>query len=152
MSSGFQPSFPPSPYEPGPSYPAPAPPPKKSSGLFFWLFLLVAVLGGGVLLLCCGGGGGLIYFGTQVMGKQVAEALRGNPVIQEHIGEIQSCEVDFVASSAHEGQDTMVFNIKGTKGSGTLIADTDSSDSDSEKIRSAKLRMPDGREYIVIPE
>lgn len=152
MSSGFPPSYQ-SPYQPAPYAPVPpTQPPQKSGSSMFWLLIGLGVVGGGVLLVCCGGAASVFVFGTRVMGKQVAEALRDNPVIREHIGEIQSCDVDFTASAAQEGQDTMVFNVKGSKGSGTLIADTDSSDPDSETVRSAKLRLPDGREFIVIPE
>ncbi len=89
--------------------------------------LIVSLVLGGLLLcvLCCCGGG---YFLMNVGGSQFAEsarlAVQDDPTVQEHIGEIQSIELDWMQSierQSQPGEERMfAFTISGTKGSGTL--------------------------------
>jgi hypothetical protein len=115
--------------EPGafgpPVQPYGAPPPRKSSKLWLWLLLgLGGIVVAGVV--CCGAigmwGMGAV---NNLMTKGMQAELGGNPVIQEHIGEIQSVSVNFAETQKMQGQgqgqDAAVMDIKGSKGQGQLL-------------------------------
>ena len=84
--------------------------------------LIVSIILGGILLivLCCGG---LSYWGFQGMTGMLGDALKmelaGNPVIEEHIGTIESVEFDIMGTGQHQqvtGSDEyLMFNITGSK-------------------------------------
>src|SRR5262245_46225841 len=80
-----------------------APPPQKSK---FWLYLLGGC-GCGVILLvaCCGG---LPFAGLYFSNKVVAQALRqeveGNAQVQEHLGEIQSLNMNIMETGAEKSK------------------------------------------------
>lgn len=125
------------------------PAPKKRSGVW----IVVAIVGTISVLcigLCCGGFVWLMSFGLNILGEQVAEQLRDNPVILEHIGQIQTCDVDFSKSAAHADEDTMVYKIEGTKGKGELVAQSESTADGNEIVIWAELRLPSG-EKIEVP-
>lgn len=138
-----------SPYQPplDPHYGQPQP---KRSTAWIWILLLL-VIGGGGLLMCCGGGGALVYFGLGVMGEEVAEQLRDHPVIQEQLGGIDEIDVDFTASAARDDDEEFVFNVKGPKGSGTLITRTITDDLGNDRVESASLRTSTGT-FEIVPE
>ncbi|MHC4933390.1 MAG: Coa1/Tim21 domain-containing protein, partial [Planctomycetota bacterium] len=75
-----------------------------------------------------------------------------NPVILEHIGRIESIEFDFMATGAAQGDDTLVFNLKGTKGEGVLTAEVITIDDEHEEVRSGFLRLPSGERVDLFPE
>lgn len=140
----FTPSPGPNPYGP----PPPAPAPSNSSGFKWVLGILVAALLAGVFV-CCGGPLTLFYFGKQTVGPKMLPQVQANAKIREHLGDVHTCEWDFTATAQDEGEETMVFNLEGTRGKGVLIAETDSSD--DERIVRATLRLPDGSEIEVAP-
>jgi hypothetical protein len=101
-------------------------PPKKSN---VWLYILLGV-GGAGLLVCCGCGG----FGYMMMGEgfkvfeqNLQAQLSASPAAQEHLGEIQSVKMNFMEGVARTekrgGQQTMVFNVVGSKGSAEVYGD-----------------------------
>jgi hypothetical protein len=110
-------------------------------------------IAGGVLLLvggCCVGGYFLMTFGMDVVGEQVVKQIRDDPAVREHIGEIQECEWNMTASAAEGGEDTLVFDLRGSKGSGRLTVETTDS-GDEVEVLLATLRLSDGREIELTP-
>lgn len=102
-------------------------------------------------MVCCGGGAGLVYFGLGVVAEQVADDLRDHPVVQEQLGGIDEIEVDFVASAARDDDDEFVYNVRGPKGSGTLIAKS-VDHGNGEEVESATLRTAAGTFELVPPQ
>jgi predicted dehydrogenase len=122
-------------------------PPKKSR---LWLWLLLG--GGGVLALMCCGCFGLMLFGFNVIEEELTTQLRKDPVVQERIGEVESVEFDFMKSideTQKEGGDdeALVFEIKGSKGSGTVIGRTETGPDGAERMTGGILRLPSGEEF-----
>lgn len=148
MSSWPPPPANPSPYAPSAPDPYGPLPPRKSSLLWLWILLGVGGIG---LLVCCGGLVAVGAFGLNVMSAEVAEQVRDVPAFREHIGELESLDVDFVATSAKGDEETFVYNAKGTKGTGVLTVKQITDDDFNEVIEEAKLRLPDGREVQIIP-
>ena len=137
----------PHPYKPpASSFYGPPPQPKSSVGLW------IAVVVGGVLLLICGGGCvALVVFGLNVAEEEITAQLRDNPKLREHIGEIQSLNMDIVASGAQDDSDVFVYNVKGDKGSGKLTIREGTGNNFETIVEEATLRMPDGTEIKVVP-
>src|SRR5262245_4973503 len=106
-----------SPYIPPPNDPYA---PRKASGACTALWVL---LGGGgllVVLLCCGGGAALLFFTRDFMQAEVKNQLRDNPKLREHLGELESVELDFSGTVAVDDDQTFRYNVRGSKGSGEL--------------------------------
>ena len=127
---------------------SPQPPPqgKKSSSMI--ILIVLAVVGGGFFLLCCGGSVGVVMLGMDIAEAEVEAQLRDNPVLRDKLGEMQSCQTNFARSVAENDDDTFVYEVEGTKGSGTLTVTTDWDD----QITFAKLRLPDGEEIVLVGE
>ena len=89
-------------------------------------------------------------WGWNMFVEQTREALDANPVIAEHIGEIEEIEVDLEATGLAPGDDVFVFTITGSKGSGSVTAEMVTVDEDTEEIASGKLRLPDGQEIDLL--
>jgi len=70
------------------------------------------------VLMCCGGGYALIGFGMNVVAEDIRMQLRDHPTIQEHIGEMESLDVNFTASMAHPDDDTFIYEASGSKAKG----------------------------------
>jgi hypothetical protein len=107
---------------------------------------------GGMLALCCGGGSGLVYFGMSVMAEEIKTKVRDDPALREHIGEIQQFEADMMASIAEADDDTYVYHVQGTKGSGELRVKSVTDDNGDEQVVSGTLRLPDGTEVQLAGE
>lgn len=108
------------------------------------VFIVLGVLGSGFFVLCCGGGIAFVYFGLQVFGEEIANELKDNPTMIEHIGQIESFDIDWVASAADEGEEVFVFNVKGTKSKGVVTCESITLDDGTEFISWAELELPDG--------
>ncbi len=107
------------------------------------------------VLVCCGGGALMTQFGLGVLASEYEQQLAGNPVIEEHIGEIESLDVSWTATfreaqkAEEQGEESpFAFEIKGSKGSGTLLVRQDRA-GDGTEIGSATLVMPDGSRHAV---
>ncbi|MDA1194657.1 MAG: hypothetical protein O2894_05685 [Planctomycetota bacterium] len=108
-----------------------------------------------VLVVLAIGAVGLFFLakaGIGMIAEQVKVDIRDNPVIQEHIGEIQDISIDLTASGAAGGNETFVFDIKGTKGSGQLTATIVTKGADQEKVTAGTLRMADGTTHELFPK
>lgn len=155
MSSFNPPPGATSPYAAGGSI---APPPKKSNGLKIVLIIL-GVLGVGSLL-CCGG----VYFAGQwgigqvgeMIGKALSAELQGNPTLEKEIGTIESLTWNIMKSGKEtqdrDEQNLIVFDVKGSKGSGEIICKIKQGGGDEPTITWAKLRKPDGTEVDLISD
>ncbi len=93
--------------------------------------------------------------GKGMIADQVKQELGANEVIQEHLGEIQSADLNFTATTevGQEKPGSLVFDIVGTKGTGVLEIQQDSKNpGEGLSIRSAELVMPDGTRHEVIAD
>lgn len=124
---------------PGPNY-GPPPPPRGGSRLWAYIIAGVVLAGGVLVVACCGG---LFVAGKSVMEQEILYALRDNPTIREHIGEIQDVTYNLSATIAHDDDDADVFDIVGTKGSGEVTAYTD----EDLGFISGTLRLSNGESY-----
>ena len=124
-----------------------APQPARKSKKVLWI-----VLGGvgSFMLLSCFCCIGVIFFGLNVIEDEVEPQLAGDPTLQEQIGKLESFELDFWASMDQPGEDTLVFNVKGVLGEGIILAECVTQDDGNELVVSAKLKLPDGREYDLL--
>jgi hypothetical protein len=111
------------------------------------------------LLLCCGGGLVLTQFTFSMIASEYQRELAGNPVIVEHIGEIQSLDVSWggifeEAQKAGEqgGQGSLVFDVEGSKGSGRIVVEPDQGQAGGGgDLGAGTLIMPDGNRYPLDP-
>lgn len=101
-----------------------APPQKSKKGCLIAVVVVFLLM----FLVCCGGGVAMVYFGTNALGEVVISQVENDPAIVEHIGDVESCSLDFSAtakaaeSAEQPGDQTPIaFEIKGSKGSGTLL-------------------------------
>jgi hypothetical protein len=125
------------------------PPPRKPVPKALWW-----ALGGGgalLLLLCCCSCGGLFMFGMNIAEEEIAVQLRDNPKFREHIGELESIEIDMIASSAQNDAEVFVYRVRGNKGSGRLTVREGSDAEWNTTIERADLRLPDGAQVQILP-
>ncbi len=137
----------PQPYAPS-GIPAFGPQSPKSSNTWLWVLLGLGVMS----FLCCGGiVAGVAIFGMNIVAQEVADQVRDNPKFREHIGELQSLDVDWVATSAKNDQETFVYTAQGDKGSGVLTVKQEQDDDWNEIVVEASLRLPNGTQVQIIP-
>jgi hypothetical protein len=123
-------------------------PPRARSGC--WLLGLLFV-GGLFLMACCGGIGLLVNFGGKMITAEIEDQLASNPRLREHLGDIESFEMDWTRSLADEDDDTFVYTVEGTKGSGRVTVKHVTNDLGEEEIVKARLRLPDGSNVELVP-
>lgn len=146
---GSSPSDPLNPYA-GYGTPGMSPPPRRSA----WPWILG--IGGGVLLLLCAGCGLAMYFSVTgvmgFMGGMVKEQIQNDPVIVEHIGDVQSVDINYTATgqeaekNPQPGRNVLVFDVKGSKGSGQLVGTQVQAAAPGHVLEDMKLRKG-GQEY-----
>lgn len=131
--------------------------PKKSNVL---LYVLLSI--GGVLLLGCCGCAGFAYFAYNTGVKQVAQSVRpqlqADPAVQEHIGNLNSAEVDVGAAFSelkkdpdkHRGR-SMAIRVKGDKAEGIVLGRLDQTGPNSARMADAVLIMPNGDTHSLAP-
>jgi hypothetical protein len=134
-----------------PTFGAPPPPKKKSSATMWIIILLLLVLG--VPVLCCGGiMGGFFMVGRNVLAAQMKSEFQNHAAVQEHIGADMDATLNFSASTAeqqqHPNEKVLVFDVKGSKGSGKIIA-TMPQQPGAQGINSAVLRTSDGKDITL---
>jgi hypothetical protein len=123
-------------------------PRRSKSGCMIVAIVFASVAGIGALFVACCGG--LVYFAMDTMvASQVAEDLRDNAVVQEHVGVIRDTSFDFGASVAAP-QGEYVIDVVGTKGNGRLRVTT-IDQSGQEHVISGTLETPDGERYDLFP-
>lgn len=116
---------PPPAMNPPPGYgPQPyAPPPKKGMSTGKILLIVFGSIGG-LALLCCGGCVGIMFVGFGEMETQLKSQYGNDPVVQEHLGGFTEVDYSFKGSidESQGGTQNMVFDVKGPKGSGRILA------------------------------
>jgi hypothetical protein len=120
---------------------------RSASRWILWVFLLG---GAGFALLCCGGVS-VVVFGLRMMSVEIRDQIRDNPRLREHVGEVQSFEIDMMESMAQE-EDVYRYRVRGTKGEGELTLRHHTNDEGDEVIDEAWLRLPTGERIKVVPE
>ena len=130
---------------------APQPQPPQKSNTCLILGLIFGGFGGFVLI--CGGCCiGTMFYGLGQLESETRAALSENEVIQERIGEIQTCDMDWMASMQKSGQgeeDTFVFDVAGDKGKGKVVAFVLQA-GDDFYIDSGTLTMEGGESFDLI--
>jgi hypothetical protein len=127
--------------------------PRRGSKSWLWILGIV----GGVMLVLCAGCGIASYFAWQgmssFMGGMVQEQVADDPVIQEHIGDVESVTLNIMATGQEAernppppGENRMVFDIKGSKASGQLVGTQVAQPGPGRVLRDMKLRVG-GQEY-----
>lgn len=150
FGGGFGPQQnPPNPYANMGTY-GQAPPPKKSNALF-WILGIVGGIGILAGVCCCGGGYFAFSTGMNMMAEQTKAEVQGHPVIQEHIGTIETATSDFAAAITESqkkgdtgGESHMIIHVKGSKGTGDIIGKMPQGG--GQRLTEKILRLPDGRE------
>ncbi len=79
---------------------------------------------------------------------QANAAMQAHPVVQRYIGDIREAAFDREASWTLPG-DRYAFDLKGSKGSGRLVADFITVDADNERIGDGELVMADGTRHAL---
>jgi len=108
------------------------------------ILLILAACGVVALIVCGGLGWWGVKKGLGVAGDMIAEQVRDHSVILEHIGDIQSAEIDLGATASLNRPNAFVIILTGSKGDGRLTADTQQQGDGSMKVTAAALRLPDG--------
>ena len=85
-----------------------------------------------------------MYFGWGVFKDQAQSSLNDNPVVAEHVGVIETMELDLIASGNAGGDETFVFRVEGTKGDAVITATFVTDPGDTEALRSGSMELPDG--------
>ena len=109
----------------------------------------ILVAAGLLFLVCCGGFAGLMYFGMQVITTSVEEQLAQNPILREHLGQIESFDVDWTRTFADE--DTFVYDVRGTEGRGRVTVRHVTGPDGTPQIVDAQLRLPTGEAIDLLP-
>lgn len=128
---------------------SPEPPNRSGNWSKGCIIAAVAAFVGAVtcVVLLIGGGMWIASWGIDVVAQQVANDIENNPVIVQHIGLINSIEVDWTASMAEPGEDVFVFELSGSKGRGVLVAESKTIDVDTENVTWGRLKLPSGEQY-----
>ena len=147
QSGGFGPASQPNPYANQPGFGAP--PPKKSSA---WIWILGIVGVGGLLV--CGCCGGTIWFSLSMVNDAMQQEVAGHPAIAEHLGEIQSMSMNVNATGEETekrggGATVLVYNVKGTKGSGMLLGEQSKNPQPGDMFSKIDLRLDSGEEISI---
>ena len=98
------------------------------------------------------GVGLLALWGMNLVAEQVGENLRDNPVILDHLGTIESIDIDFSKSIDAPNEDAFVFNVEGSRGSGIVTAVLVTIDEDREEVVSGTLELASGETLDLFPE
>lgn len=135
-------------------YQTPAEQQPKGNGLKILVIVvgLVVVLGGGFTVFCCGGGLWFANFGLNVLEADLEAQLRDHPTVREHLGEIESFEMDWVKSGSIDDGDTFVYNVVGSKDEAEFTITSVSMDDGSEEIVYAEMRLSGGETYVLISQ
>jgi len=113
---------------------------------------LIAVGVAVVLVAACGYIGWT--YGIGMLEETVRTELRDNPVMREHLGEIQEVAFAVMRTGRTGHADALAFDVSGTKGRGELVVlMADEADEESgNMIGAASLRLPSGETVQLFPD
>tara|TARA_R110002049_G_scaffold4601_4_gene31955 strand:+ start:231782 stop:232312 length:531 start_codon:yes stop_codon:yes gene_type:complete len=126
-------------------------PPQKKSNTWLWVLGILGALGLVGALVCCGGTFFAYKAGTGMMAEAFKSQLADNPVIEEHIGTIDSMSMSLGKTSeyAESSPGSLAFDISGAKGSGTVLIKQQPGADGQPGIGSAELIMSDGSRHAI---
>ena len=78
--------------------------------------------------------------------RQARVAVQRYPLVQQHIGALQTFEFDMAATGEAEGVNEFAFALVGDKGRGHIVAEFITVDADTERLGKGVLTLADGRE------
>jgi hypothetical protein len=78
--------------------------------------------------------------------RQARVAVQRYPLVQQHIGTLQTFEFDMAATGEAEGVNEFAFALVGDKGRGQIVAEFITVDADTERLGKGVLTLADGRE------
>lgn len=90
--------------------------------------------------------------GWSIFSEQAQAALQADAVVQQHIGKIDTMEVDVLATGAAPGGDEFVFSVTGDRGRGKVSATWVSDGAEREILTEGVLTMHDDSEYTLPAE
>ena len=109
-----------------------------------------------VVVLVIGGGVGLYFWGTGYVEDQAKIAVQDDPVLKEHIGEIEEIDLNLQATGtasgkqdedAEEKRTVLVFDLVGSKGSGQLTVAMGQGEKDGMAFSDGSITMSDGKKF-----
>ena len=104
-----------------PGFGQPVPP--SNNRTLYWILGIVSAVTISGALVCCGGGYFLVQFATTQLATQFRAPVQSSPEVAEHIGDIEDMTLSFRAMQAAGDQGKLVFEVKGSKGSGKVVVD-----------------------------
>ncbi len=124
---------------------------KQSGNSWLIVGVIAGVVAGGFLV--CGGACllGFNFFLDETT-RSVRAGLADNPVIREHIGEVQSFKMEKWASVMHDSDETYIFRIEGSLGSGTISADCWPDEEGNDQAYSGELVLDNGGTFELFPD
>lgn len=139
---------------------APPPPPQgrasllsSNRGKILACALVAAALGAVAIgILFVSGAFFVGKMGLDLMAEQVRTEVQDNPVILEHVGEIEEIETDLGASANEAGANVFVFDVVGSMGSGRLTVNTVTVSAEREEVNWGRLRLESGEEHDLFPD
>jgi hypothetical protein len=120
---------------------------------------VVGIITGFLGTFCGVGCLGIGLFGLNMLNEMARAELNRNPVVQEHLGELTSCAINWTATIEERDRqrdrprqnEIWVFDVEGTKGSG--IARTRMVQvGDKFRLEAGTLELSDGRLIDLVPE
>lgn len=118
---------------------ATAPTPTPGRSIWRW------ILGGiAVLLLAMAGCG---WYAWKKVAGIMRDGVQSNPVVQEHIGTIQTMTLDTDAAAKAGTPGTMVFRVTGSKGEGQVRFTMDTTGGKGKATLRGSLTMKNGETY-----
>ena len=89
-----------------------------------------------------------LFGGDSIFTPQARAAVQRYPLVQQHIGTLQSFEMDLLGTGEAEGVDEFVFNLVGDKGRGRILAAFITVDADTERLGSRCDRPRRGARHL----
>ena len=119
--------------------------PSGGNSTLKWVAIICGIAVVGVFL-CCGGGLLLMNVGAGVIAADIERQLRDHPQIRESLGELESVEVNWGHTIALGDDNSVVYDVKGSIGSGEITVNSITGDDGNEEIIWATLRLSNGEE------
>jgi hypothetical protein len=124
---------------------------KQSKKTWLIVGLVVGFIGSGFLV-CGGACVGVVNWALDDTTRTVRDGLTDNPVIREHIGEVQSLKMEKWTSIMHDNEETYVFRIEGNLGTGTITADCWPDDDGNDQAYAGELVLDNGGTFDLFPD
>jgi hypothetical protein len=95
--------------------------------------------------------GGITARSLGAFTDSVEADLRQNPVIIEHIGRIESFDLELRASIEEPGEDAFVFRVEGTRGAGLIHATCVTVEDGGQNVIAGSLQLTGGETVDLFP-